>query len=64
VYLMPLSTAEVDALLRSLGFSCTPEDLEEVTHRLDAFARALEPLGTLPLDPASPPGAALDVLLS
>jgi hypothetical protein len=57
----PLSTAEVDALLRSLGFSATAEDLGEITHRLNAFTAALEPLARLDLDHAGPPAAALDL---
>ena len=57
----PLSTAEVGALLRSLGFSTTAEDLDEITHRFNAFASALEPLATLDLDRGAPPAAALDL---
>ena len=37
------------------------EDVEEVTHRLNAFASALEPLAALDLDRAAPPAAALDL---
>ena len=57
----PLSAAEVSALLRSLGFSATPEDVDEITHRWNAFATALEPIGRLDLESAGPPGAALDL---
>ena len=57
----PLSTAEVGALLRSLGFSATAEDVDEITHRLNAFASALEPLAALDLDRAGPPAAPLDL---
>jgi hypothetical protein len=57
----PLSTAEVGALLRSLGFAATPEDLDEITHRLNAFTSALEPLAALDLDRGSPPAAAFDL---
>ena len=31
----PLSTAEVGALLRWLGFPTTAEDVDEITHRLE-----------------------------
>ena len=57
----PLSPAEVAALLRSLGFPATPEDVGEITHRLNAFTSALEPLTRLDLDRAAPPAAALDL---
>ena len=57
----PLSTAAVDAILRSLGFSATHEDVEEITHRLNAFTSALEPLAQLDLDRAAPPAAPLDL---
>jgi len=57
----PLSAAEVEALLRSLGFSATAEDVDEITHRLNAFTSALEPLARLDLDRAAPPAAALDL---
>ncbi len=61
ILVAPLSTAEVSALLRSLGFSATAEDLAEVTHRLNAFASALAPLAALDLERAALPGAALDL---
>jgi hypothetical protein len=32
----------------------TPEDLVEVTHRLNAFLEALAPLAALPLDNVDP----------
>ena len=57
----PLSTAEVGALLETLGFSATAEDIAEVTHRLNAFASALAPLSALDLSGAAPPAAALDL---
>ena len=57
---MPLSTTEVNALLQSLGFSASAEDLDEITHRLNAFTSALEPLAQLALEQAVPPAAALD----
>jgi hypothetical protein len=57
----PLSATEVSALLRSLGFSATAEDVDEITHRLNAFTSALEPLAQLALDSAAPPAAAFDL---
>ena len=57
----PLTTSAVDAMLRSLGFSATAEDVEEITHRLNAFTSALEPLAKLDLDRAAPPAAPLDL---
>ena len=57
----PLSTAEIGALLGSLGFSATAEDLDEITHRLNAFTSALEPLAGFELEGAGPPAAALDL---
>jgi hypothetical protein len=56
----PLSTAEVGALLRWLGFPATAEDVDEITHRLNAFTSALEPLAALDLECAGPPAATLD----
>jgi hypothetical protein len=32
----------------------TPQDLEEITHRLNAFLEALAPLAALPLDSVEP----------
>jgi hypothetical protein len=57
----PLSPADISALLRALGFSATPEDVDEITHRWNAFATALEPIARLDLESAAPPGAALDL---
>jgi hypothetical protein len=49
-----LTPAEVEALAASLGLSPTPDDLLEVTHRLNAMRDALAPLATLPLDTVEP----------
>ena len=49
-----LTPAEVEALAASLGLSPTPEDLVEVTHRLNAMRDALAPLATLPLHTVEP----------
>ena len=57
----PLSAAEVSALLRSIGCSATAEDVDEITHRLNAFTSALEPLAHLALDSAALPAATLDL---
>ena len=49
-----LTQAEVAALANAAGLPVTPDDLVEVTHRLNAFLEALAPLGTLPLQHAEP----------
>ena len=49
-----LSPSEVGALARSIGLPMSPEDLGEVTHRLNAFLEALAPLADLPLETAEP----------
>jgi len=49
-----LTPAEVEALAASLGLSPTPDDLLEVTHRLNAMRDALAPLAALPLDTVEP----------
>ncbi len=49
-----LTQAEVAALASAAGLPMTPEDLVEVTHRLNAFLEALAPLAALPLDAVEP----------
>ncbi|HEV8440189.1 MAG TPA: hypothetical protein VGT40_19015 [Methylomirabilota bacterium] len=49
-----LSTAQVSAMAEALGLPVSPEDLVEVTHRLNAFIQALAPLADLPLETAEP----------
>jgi Asp-tRNA(Asn)/Glu-tRNA(Gln) amidotransferase C subunit len=49
-----LTQAEVAALANAAGLPMTPEDLVEVTHRLNAFLEALAPLAALPLDNLEP----------
>jgi hypothetical protein len=49
-----LTQAEVAAMARASGLPVTPDDLGEVTHRLNAFLEALAPLAALPLDAAEP----------
>ena len=49
-----LTQAEVAALASAAGLPVTPDDLVEVTHRLNAFLEALAPLAALPLDNVDP----------
>jgi Asp-tRNA(Asn)/Glu-tRNA(Gln) amidotransferase C subunit len=49
-----LTQAEVAALASAAGLPMTPDDLVEVTHRLNAFLEALAPLAALPLDSVEP----------
>jgi hypothetical protein len=49
-----LTQAEVAALANAAGLPMTPEDLVEVTHRLNAFLEAPAPLAALPLDNLEP----------
>lgn len=53
-----LGTSDVRVLAASLGLAVEPADLEEITHRLNAFADALAPLAALDLAGAEPaPGS-------
>jgi Asp-tRNA(Asn)/Glu-tRNA(Gln) amidotransferase C subunit len=49
-----LTIDEVAALAASLALPVTPDDLTEVTHRLNALVEALEPLAELPLETVEP----------
>ena len=49
-----LSTEQVGALAAALGLPVTPEDVAEVTHRLNALIEALEPLAELALETVEP----------
>jgi aspartyl-tRNA(Asn)/glutamyl-tRNA(Gln) amidotransferase subunit A len=49
-----LSTSHVSALASALGLPLEPGDLDEVTHRLNAFVDAMGPAGALPLDSVEP----------
>ena len=49
-----LTTDQVSAVAAALGLPVTPDDLVEVTHRLNALLEALAPLATLPLDTVEP----------
>ena len=42
------------AIAEALGLPVTPDDLVEVTHRLNAFLDALAPLADLPLERVEP----------
>jgi hypothetical protein len=49
-----LTTEQVAALAAAIGLPLTPDDLAEVTHRLNALVDALAPLGELPLETVEP----------
>ena len=49
-----LTTEQVAALAAALGLPLTPDDLAEVTHRLNALVDALAPLSEWPLETVEP----------
>ena len=49
-----LTTDQVGALAAALGLPITPDDVAEVTHRLNALIEALAPLAELPLEKVEP----------
>jgi len=49
-----LTPADVRALAAALGLHPADDDLDEVTHRLNAMRDALAPLAGLPLDSVEP----------
>ena len=49
-----LTTEQVGALAAALGLPVMPDDVAEVTHRLNALIEALEPLAELPLETVEP----------
>ena len=49
-----LTSEQVGALATALGLPLTPDDLTEVTHRLNALIEALAPLVELPLQTVEP----------
>jgi hypothetical protein len=49
-----LTPAEVRALADTLGLHPSDDDLDEITHRLNAMRDALAPLATWPLDSVEP----------
>ncbi|HVQ78220.1 MAG TPA: amidase [Candidatus Binatia bacterium] len=49
-----LSTRSVRAFANALRLPMAPGDLDEVTHRLNAFVAAMAPVGALPLDAVEP----------
>ena len=55
-----LTEAEVRALGTALGLAIAPDDLAEVTHRLNAFVDALAPLADLPAGGPEPVPAPVD----
>ena len=55
-----LTTTDVAALAAALELPVTPDDLVEVTHRLNALVEALAPLTDLPLETVEPPPALAD----
>jgi len=59
-----LTTADVAALAAALGLPVTPDDLVEVTHRLNALVEALAPLTDLPLETVEPTPALADEQLA
>jgi hypothetical protein len=55
-----LTTDHVAALAAALGLPVTPDDLVEVTHRLNALVEALAPLADLPLETVEPTPGLVD----
>ena len=49
-----LTPSDVRALASALGLQPSDDDLDEVTHRLNAMRDALAPLARLPLDTVEP----------
>ena len=49
-----LTRDEVAALAGALGLPAGPDDIAEVTHRLNALPEALAPLADLPLETVEP----------
>jgi hypothetical protein len=49
-----LTAEQVGALAAVLGLLVTPDDVTEVTHRLNALIDALAPLADLPLETVDP----------
>jgi hypothetical protein len=49
-----LTAAQVSAMAAALGLPVTPDDVAEVTHRLNALLEALAPLRDLPLETVEP----------
>jgi Asp-tRNA(Asn)/Glu-tRNA(Gln) amidotransferase C subunit len=45
---------DVKVLAEAARLPLMPEDVEEITHRLNAFLEALAPLTALPLDSVEP----------
>jgi Asp-tRNA(Asn)/Glu-tRNA(Gln) amidotransferase C subunit len=55
-----LTESQVRALAQALQLPLSDEDTTEVTHRLNAFIQALDPLTELPAAGAEAPPAPID----
>ena len=55
-----LTESQVQALAQALQLPLSAEDTAEVTHRLNAFIQALDPLTDLPASSAEAPPAPID----
>jgi hypothetical protein len=55
-----LTPDQVAAMAGLLGLPVTPDDVAEVTHRLNALLEALAPLAALPLESVEPDPLAPD----
>jgi Asp-tRNA(Asn)/Glu-tRNA(Gln) amidotransferase C subunit len=55
-----LTESQVRALAQALQLPLSAEDAAEVTHRLNAFIQALDPLTELPAGSAEAPPAPID----
>ena len=55
-----LTEAQVRALAQALQLPLSAEDTAEVTHRLNAFIQALDPLTDLPAGSPEAPPAPID----
>lgn len=55
-----LTESQVRALAQALQLPLSAEDTAEVTHRLNAFIQALDPLTDLPTAGAETPPAPID----
>ena len=49
-----LTAEQLSAMAAALGLPVTPDDVAEVTHRLNALLEALAPLADLPLETVEP----------
>jgi hypothetical protein len=49
-----ITSTHVRALAEALNLALQPDDVDEITHRFNAFLHALAPIGDLPLDRFEP----------